>query len=124
MEANPGDGAVAEHDDASTWKDFKAAVNMTASALEKFLDTDASKSVGQKAKGSDESTGHASGRRIVELLNTKKADLTEDDYAHMRKVVSYIHRHLKQGGPDDKDAVKDSPWRLSLMNWGHDPLKT
>ncbi|KQP34041.1 DNA-binding protein [Methylobacterium sp. Leaf102] len=114
---------MAEHDDASTWKEFKAAVNMTASALEKFLDTDASRSVGQKAKGRDESIGHASGRRIVDLLHTKKADLTEDDYAHMRKVVSYIHRHREQGGPDDKDAVKDSPWRLSLMNWGHDPLK-
>lgn len=114
---------MAEHDDETTWTDFKAAVNMTASALEKFLDTDESKSVGQKAQGKGESTGHASGRRIVDLLHTKKADLTEDDYAHMRKVVAYVKRHLKQGGPDDKDAVKDSPWRLSLMNWGHDPLK-
>ena len=119
MEANPGDGAVAEHDDASTWKDFKAAVNMTASALEKFLDTDASQSVGQKAKGSDESTGHASGRRIVDLLHTKKADLTEDDYAHMRKVVGYVKRHRAQ----EPANVATSRWRYSLMNWGHDPCK-
>lgn len=41
----------------------------------------------------------------------------------MKKVVGYVNRHLKQGGPDDKAEVKDSPWRLSLMNWGHDPLK-
>ncbi len=41
----------------------------------------------------------------------------------MKKVVGYVNRHLTQGGPDDKDKVKDSPWRLSLMNWGHDPLK-
>lgn len=114
---------MAEHDDEETWKAFKEAVNMTAATLGKFLDSDASRSVGQKSGGGGESTGHASGRRIVELLHTKKADLTEDDYAHMRKVVGYIHRHLKQGGPDDRDAVKDSPWRLSLMNWGHDPLK-
>ena len=122
-EDSSGSDTVAEHDDEATWKAFKDAVNMTASALEKFLDTDESQEVGQKSGGKGESTGHASGRRIVELLHTKKADLTEDDYAHMRKVVSYVKRHLKQGGPDDKDAVKDSPWRYSLMNWGHDPLK-
>ena len=114
---------MAEHDDETTWKEFKEAVNMTASTLEKFLDTDESKAVGQKSGGKGESTGHASGRRIVDLLHTKKADLTEDDYAHMRKVVSYVKRHLKQGGPNDTDAVKESPWRYSLMNWGHDPLK-
>jgi hypothetical protein len=39
----------------------------------------------------------------------------------MRKVVGYVHRHLKQGGEARKDP--DSPWRMSLMNWGHDPHK-
>lgn len=95
---------------------------MTASALEKHLKGDDSRSVGQKKDGG-EATGHQEGRRIVEILNAKKADLSDDDYDHMRKVVGYVHRHLKQGGPKDKDEVKDSPWRLSLMNWGHDPLK-
>lgn len=109
-------------DHAEIWAKFKEAVNMTASNLEKFLESDESRSVGQK-KGGDEATGHKEGRRIVEILHKKKADLSDDDYAHMKKVVGYIHRHLKQGGPDDKDKLKESPWRLSLMNWGHDPLK-
>ena len=114
---------MADKDDhAAIYADFKEAVNMTASALEKFLESDESRSVGQKTEGG-EATGHKSGRRIVEILNTKKADLSEDDYAHMKKVVGYVHRHLKQGGPDDTAKVKDSPWRFSLMNWGHDPLK-
>ncbi len=113
---------MASDDHAAIYKEFKEAVNMTASALEKFLETDESQSVGQK-KGGGEATGHKEGRRIVEMLHKKKADLTDDDYAHMKKVVGYVNRHLKQGGPDDKDKVKDSPWRLSLMNWGHDPLK-
>jgi MATE family multidrug resistance protein len=116
-------GAMAQADDHETiWKDFKGAVNMTASALEKFLESDESRSVGQKKDGG-EATGHKQGRRIVEILHKKKADLTDDDYADMKKVVGYVHRHLKQGGPEDKTKTKDSPWRLSLMNWGHDPLK-
>ena len=99
--------------------DFDGAVNMTASELEKWLETDESREVGQK-DGGGESTGHASGRRIVALLRKKKADLTDADRAHMRKVAGYVHRHLAQRPSGD---VGETPWRYSLMNWGHDPLK-
>jgi Protein of unknown function (DUF3140) len=66
---------------------------MTARELEKWLATEESQSVGQKQDG-NESTGHASGRRIIDILNAKRAELTADDYAHMRKVVGYAKRHL------------------------------
>jgi hypothetical protein len=99
------------------WDDWKDAVNMTASELEGWLETDESQSVGQ---GDGESVGHQSGRRIVEILHTKKADLTGEDVDHMRKVVGYVHRHLAQRPKGD---VTDTKWRHSLMNWGHDPLK-
>ncbi|MGY1801755.1 DUF3140 domain-containing protein [Blastococcus sp. SYSU D00922] len=102
-------------------RDFGEAVNMTASELEKWLGSDESQEVGQKTGGSGESTGHESGRRIVELLRTKKDDLTDDDLAHMRKVHGYVQRHLAQE-PKSED-VETSRWRYSLMNWGHDPLK-
>ena len=102
-------------------KDFDEAVNMSASELQRWLDTDESQSVGQKSGGSGESTGHESGRRIVELLRARKGDLGDDDYAHMRKVHGYVQRHLAQE-PAEED-VETSRWRYSLMNWGHDPLK-
>jgi Protein of unknown function (DUF3140) len=109
---------MTDHDNA-TWQEFRETVNMTAGELEKWLGTDDSKQVGQK-DGNGKSTGHASGRRIVELLRSKKSDLTEDDYAHMRKVVGYAHRHLAQRPSGD---ISESAWRYSLMNWGHDPCK-
>ena len=112
---------MAEQDADTTRREFGEAVNMTAGELEKWLGMDESQSVGQKSGGSDESTGHESGRRIVELLHTKKADLTDDDLAHMRKVHGYVARHLAQR-PEHED-VETSKWRYSLMNWGHDPLK-
>ncbi|MET9497095.1 DUF3140 domain-containing protein [Streptomyces sp. NPDC006552] len=102
-----------------TVEEFGAVVNMTPAALKKWLDTDDSKSVGQ-SDGDGESVGHASGRRIVSLLEKKKADLTDDDIAHMRKVVGYVHRHLEQRPSGD---VTRTRWRYSLMNWGHDPEK-
>jgi hypothetical protein len=106
-------------DDQSTFQDFRDTVNMAAGELEKWLATDESKRVGQK-DGNSESTGHASGRRIVGLLRVKKSELSDDDYAHMRKVIGYAHRHLAQRPSGD---VTESTWRYSLMNWGHDPLK-
>jgi hypothetical protein len=103
---------VDDHDKVA--KDFGEAVNMTPAALEKWLKTDESRAVGT-------GVGHDEGEKIVAIKHKKKADLTDGDYQHMAKVVGYVHRHLAQGGPD-KD-VEDSPWRRSLMNWGHDPLK-
>ncbi|MFI2780455.1 DUF3140 domain-containing protein [Streptomyces sp. ALB3] len=98
---------------------FGEAVNMTAGELEKWLDSDQSREVGQK-DGGGESTGHASGRRIVELLRTRKGDLDDSDLAHMRKVTGYVRRHMAQRPDGD---VSDTRWRYSLMNWGHDPEK-
>ncbi len=103
---------------------FHDAVNMTPAALEKWLATAESRAVGWKGPdghGEGESVGHREGQRIVEITRKKTADLSDDDYAHMQKVVGYVHRHLAQGGPaEDKEH---SRWRYSLMNWGHDPLK-
>lgn len=100
--------------------DFKDAVNMTARRIEDWLDTEESKAVGYKSDGERESVGHKSGRRIVEILGKKQADYTDDDLGHMAKVVGYVHRHLAQRPDGD---VEETPWRYSLMNWGHDPLK-
>jgi hypothetical protein len=113
---------MADEDPENVRAEFGEVVNMTAAALEKWLDTDESRSVGQDSDGSGESTGHASGRRIVDLLRTRKDDLTDDDLAHMRKVHGYVQRHLAQ--QPKKEDVETSRWRYSLMNWGHDPLKT
>lgn len=113
-----------EADHEQIYQNFNEAVNMTPAELEHFLASDDSKRVGWKGedgKGSGESVGHKSGQRIVEIKRTKKADLSDEDYAHMKKVIGYVHRHLAQGGPANDKAQSD--WRYSLMNWGHDPLK-
>jgi hypothetical protein len=112
---------MASDDQDTIRREFDEAVNMSAGELETWLATDESQSVGQRSGGSSESTGHESGRRIVELLRTKKGDLTDEDYAHMRKVHGYVQRHLAQ--EPAKEDVETSKWRYSLMNWGHDPLK-
>ena len=97
--------------------DFKSAVNMSADALEAWRETEDSLRVGSKKAGG-ESVGHASGRRIVSILRTPAASLTDEDYAHMRKTIGFVRRHRAQ----EPANIVTSRWRWSLMNWGHDPL--
>lgn len=97
---------------------FADAVTMTAGQLHSWLDTEQSKSVGQKS-GGPESTGHRSGAPDRGDPADQQADRSDADRAHMRKVVGYVQRHLAQRPSGD---VQDTAWRYSLMNWGHDPL--
>ncbi len=100
-------------------RDFAAAVNMAPAELEEWLESDECRKVGFKRAGASESVGHASGRRIVTLLGMGTAELDDDDYAHMRKVIGFVRRHSAQR----PENTVTSRWRYSLMNWGHDPIK-
>jgi hypothetical protein len=92
-------------------EEFDKAVNMSPKELEEWLQTDESKSVGQR-DGGGESKGHESGRRIVEIKRKNKSDYTDDDVEHMKRVNSYVKRHLGQGPKND---VENSKWRYSLV---------
>ena len=105
-------------DRQETYDTFRDLVNMAPKELGDWLDTDESKAVGDSDSG--ESTGHRSGRRIVEIKRKTKDELTEADLDWMQKVVGYIKRHTAQTPDGD---VSETDWRYSLMNWGYDPCK-
>jgi len=110
---------MASDEKEQTYQDFKDRINMSPSEIEDWLDTDESKSVGIDS-GDGESKGRKSAKKIIDIRHKKKDDLEEEDYDHMKKVNSYIKRHLAQKPSQD---IENSNWRYSLMNWGHDPLK-
>jgi hypothetical protein len=109
-----------------TRETFAALANMTPARLRRWLDNEASRSVGMIPAGDrvtdpdqPEAVGHHMGERILAIRAKKYVALSDKDYADMRKVVGYIHRHLAQRPHGD---FSDSRWRKSLLNWGHDPL--
>ncbi|WP_428483143.1 DUF3140 domain-containing protein [Rhodopila sp.] len=121
----PAHGLTADEKKA-THEAFSTLVNMTAAQLRKWLANEESRGVGMTPDGDrvtgsnqHESVGHHMGERILEIRGRKQADLSDDDYADMRKVIGYIHRHSAQRPKGD---ITDTRWRKSLMNWGHDPL--
>jgi Protein of unknown function (DUF3140) len=105
-------------DTKSAIAEFQQVVNMTPKELKSWLETEESKAVGQKKE--DESIGHKSGRRIIEILQKEEDRYTDDDISHMKKVISYVRRHSAQRPSHD---IEKSNWRYSLKNWGHDPVK-
>jgi hypothetical protein len=99
--------------------EFEALVNLDPAELRAWLETPQSRRVGMIRRGETESVGRQSARRILAIQATPAADLTDADYAHMKKVIGFCRRHLAQRPWGD---VADTRWRWSLMNWGHDPL--
>lgn len=100
------------------YDEFYDLVNMTPSEIEQWLDTDKSKEVGQDS-GDGESIGRKSAKKIIDIKRTKKDELSDSQYDHMNKVIGYIKRHKAQKPDGNK---KESDWRYSLKNWGHDPI--
>jgi hypothetical protein len=117
--------AMDADDRNSVREEFSRMVNMDQKALRDWLKTDESRSVGMTSGGekvtdgsAKDSVGHHMGERILEMRAKKAGSLTDQDFADMRKVVGYIHRHMAQRPKGD---ISDTRWRKSLMNWGHDP---
>ncbi|MFE7814590.1 DUF3140 domain-containing protein [Streptomyces sp. NPDC057433] len=100
-----------------TWDAFREPVNTEPAEPEKWPASEQPRNAGQD-RGGGESTGHASSRRIVDVLRARKGDLADDDHRHMRKVVGHVRRHPAQRPSGD---VRDTRWRYSPMNRGHDP---
>jgi len=97
---------------------FRRAVNMSAGAIDDWLRQPESRAVGVRRPGARESIGRQSGRQIARIL--RRGPRTEADYQHMQKVAGYVARHTAQRPAGN---VRDTRWRYSLKNWGHEPLR-
>ncbi|GAA6041357.1 hypothetical protein JCM8097_007683 [Rhodosporidiobolus ruineniae] len=118
-------------------QEFQEYVNMTPDELRDWLDTDDSQTSGWskdndgKVKAGQESVGHESGRKIIDILERNPdgdpEQYTDEDIDHMRRVTSYVKRHTAQEGHmlEDKgeEEYEQTKSYRSLKNWGHDATK-
>lgn len=98
---------------------LRRSVNCSAAEIEEWHTTEASAAVGSRRPGDQWSVGQLAGMRTVEILDVSPEEWTPADEAHVRRVSGFVRRHRAQWPRGD---VRETRWRHSLRNWGHDPL--
>jgi hypothetical protein len=99
------------------WEDFHRAVNMTSQELAAWL----------RVRDADESTeplpehaGTPTGQHVLEILQKRRTDLTEDDIRVMYDVVDTV---AEQADVENEPEAEETRRRQRLMTIGHDPLR-
>lgn len=102
------------------YKEFREYINMGAGELGKWLDTKEAKAVDLEPLESDIPSRKA-GERTIKILRKKPFELTKSNYDHIERAIAFLSKKLAER---PEGNIADTLWRYSLMNWGHDPLKT
>jgi len=119
---------IQEYEDekkSDLYSDWKKLVNMSASEIEKFLDSEEGEDAGlsrKEASKLDISRGRDSARAIVRMKDKGKDDWSSNDWEWAQKQVSFISRMKGNEGPLFKDGKMTRKMK-SLLIWGHDPRK-
>jgi Protein of unknown function (DUF3140) len=103
--------------DPTLWEEFHRVVNMTSRELREWLLT---RSASEEAEELPDQAGSKTGRAVLDILQKRRVDLTDDDERVMRKVVDRIHVERRD---DLEPTAGQDHWRHRLMTIGHDPLK-
>jgi hypothetical protein len=105
--------------DDRLWENFHRAVNMTSRELRDWL---AVQGAGEETETEPDRAGSELGQHVADILGKRRADLTPDDIAVMRRVVDKV-ADLRGEDEEWEPTAGDDRWRRRLMNVGHDPLK-
>lgn len=97
---------------------FHEVVNVSASLLDQWLDSDEARTSGEVPAPDDVMAEHAPGRRVVDVLRRPHDELSDVDIAFMRRVVVHVEQQLDE---QPEDPAARERWRCSLLGWGHDP---
>jgi len=103
--------------DTELWEEFHRVVNMSSRELSEWLRT---RSATEETEALPDQAGTPTGQRVLEILQKRRVDLTDDDKRVMNKVVDRVYAERRE---DLEPTAGQDPWRHRLMSLGHDPLK-
>jgi len=75
--------------EAAVRAEFDALVNLSPADLRAWLKRPESHKVGMTRRGERESVGRQSARQILAIRGKAVEDLSDADYAHMKKVIGF-----------------------------------
>ena len=103
--------------DTALWDEFHKVVNMTSAELLDWLRV---RSADEHTEELPDQAGTQTGRRVLEILQKRRVDLTDDDERVMRIVIERVRA---ERGDEPEPTAGQANWRHRLMTIGHDPLK-
>lgn len=119
-------GSLNLEDKDSIYKDWKELINMSYRELKSFYDSKEGKEAGlSKAEADDLGihSGRESAKWIMKMKHTKRNDWTDNMWDWAKRQVSFVKRmSASKGDLIDEKGNKTRKY-LSLLIWGHDPLK-
>lgn len=118
--------SLSSEDNTETYKKWKSLVNMSASELSKFLNTQEGKEAGlskKQASSQGIKSGRESAKWILKMKKTPMKSWTPEMWKWARRQISFINRMKGNSGPlyDDKNRMTRK--HTSLLVWGHNPKK-
>lgn len=120
-----------------TWSSWRSWINMSASEIEKFLNSEQGKEAGLSRKEAKKEggikTGRDSARALIRMIpsggswRSALENWSSNDWEWARRQVSFNSR-MSGMKPTTRDPYfeKDGEytnWMKSMLIWGHDPRK-
>ena len=105
---------------------WKTLVNMSASELEKFMNSEEGKVAGlskEEASKQGIKSGRESAKWIIKMKSTKVEDWTPEMWSWCNRQISFVSRMKGNKGPLFDDKKRKTRKHLSLLIWGHNPSK-
>ncbi|MDQ0687746.1 hypothetical protein QFZ56_006709 [Streptomyces achromogenes] len=99
------------------WEEFHHAVNMTSQELAAWLRV---RDAGESTQPLPDRAGAATGQRVLEILQKRRTDLTDDDVRVMYRVVDTVAARTDEA---NESEARETRRRHHLLTIGHDPLK-
>lgn len=120
------EGGAIERKHDETYQKWRHLVNMSASELERFYDSEEGKKAGltaSEAKKQGIGSGRQSARWILRMKKTPKSEWTPEMWKWAGRQVSFISRMSGNEGPLYDDKGRKTRKHLSLLIWGNNPEK-
>lgn len=118
-----GGSVNAKHE---TYKKWRSLVNMSAGQLQRFYDSEEGRKAGLRPDEANEmgiGYGRQSARWIIRMKQIPYSEWSETMWEWANRQISFISRMVgNKGGLYDENGNKTRK-HLSLLIWGHDPMK-
>jgi DNA polymerase III sliding clamp (beta) subunit (PCNA family) len=119
-------GKLTQKDRKAIYTKWKSLVNMTASELEKYYNSEDGKSSGLTASEAQKQgidSGRESARWIIKMKRTKVGEWTSEMWKWANKQISFVSRMKGLKGDLFDEKGKRTRKLKALLIWGHNPKK-